>query len=161
DFLLGAPDASSIAFGNADKYFRQSFYSAFINDDWKFSGSITFLLGLRWEYEAPITEKYGRLVNLDVASGFAAVTPVVAQDPHGSVTGVTYSISLIEPDKGGIQPRLGFAWRPIAASSVIVRGGYGISRNTNVYQSIAIQMAQQSPLSKSLSVARSVANPLT
>ncbi|MBI2150607.1 MAG: TonB-dependent receptor, partial [Acidobacteria bacterium] len=48
-----------------------------------------------------------------------------------------------------------------AASSLIVRGGYGVYRNTNVYQPIAVQMAQQSPLSKSLSVQNTPANPLT
>ena len=31
----------------------------------------------------PITELYGRLVNLDIAPGFAAVAPVVASDPVG------------------------------------------------------------------------------
>jgi len=68
---------------------------------------------------------------------------------------------LIHPDRFGIQPRVSFAWRPIAASSLIVRGAYGIYRNTNVYQVIATQMAQQAPLSKSLSVLNTAANPLT
>jgi len=148
DFLLGAPDTSSIAFGNADKYFRQSFYNAFISDDWRFNGALTFNAGLRWEYETPIRELRGRLVNLNIAPGFAGVTPVVGND-------------LVHPDGAGIQPRVSFAWRPVAASSLIVRGGYGVYRNTNVYQSIAIQMAQQSPLSKSLSVENTPGNPLT
>ncbi len=28
DFLIGVPDTSSVAFGNADKYFRQTVYDA-------------------------------------------------------------------------------------------------------------------------------------
>ena len=39
--------------------------------------------------------------------------------------------------------------------------GYGIYHDTSVYQSIALQMAQQAPLSKSLSVQNSAACPLT
>jgi hypothetical protein len=152
DFLLGTPDTSSIAFGNADKYFRQSLSDAFITDDWRMTGSLTLNAGARWEYEAPMTELYGRLVNLDIAPGFAAVAPVVAGNAGNS---------LVHPDRGGIQPRVSFAWRPVAASSLIVRGGYGVYRNTSVYQSIAIQMAQQSPLSKSLSVQNTPANRLT
>ena len=38
---------------------------------------LTVNAGLRWEYGAPITELYGRLVNLDIAPGFSAVAPVV------------------------------------------------------------------------------------
>ena len=56
DFLLGVPDTSSIAFGNADKYFRESVYDAFVTDDWRISPELTLNAGVRWEYGAPITE---------------------------------------------------------------------------------------------------------
>ena len=148
DFLLGIPDTSAIAFGNADKYFRESVYDAFINDDWRISPELTLNAGVRWEYGAPITELYGRLVNLYVAPGFAAVTPVVGNDA-------------VRPDKGGIEPRLGIAWRPISGSSTVVRAGYGIYYDTSVYQTIAVQMAQQPPLSKTLSVQNSATDLLT
>ncbi len=160
-FLLGVPDTSSIAFGNADKYFRASNYDAFINDDWRLNPGFTLNLGLRWEYWAPITEKYGRLVNLDIAPGFTAETPVVAADPTGSTTGRRFPDSLIHPDKTAFQPRIAFSWRPFAASSMIVRGGYGVYYNTSVYTQLATQMAQQAPLSKSLSVQNGPATPLT
>ena len=87
-------------------------------------------------------------MNLNVARDFSAAPPVVGND-------------LIHSDKVGIQPRVAFAWRPIAASSLIVRGNWGFYRNTNVYQSIALQMAQQAPLSKSLSVQNTATNPLS
>ncbi len=148
DFLLGIPDTSAIAFGNADKYFRQTVFDGFVQDDWRVDGSLTLNVGARWEYETPIRELYGRLVNVNIAPGFSAVSPVIGNN-------------LIHPDRLGIQPRFAFAWRPLAASSTIVRGSYGVYRNTNVYQSIAVQMAQQSPLSKSLSVQNSPATPLT
>ena len=44
---------------------------------------------------------------------------------------------------------------------MVVRGGYGVYYNTSVYLPLATQMAQQSPLSKSLSVQNSPNNPLT
>ncbi|MGA2736595.1 MAG: carboxypeptidase regulatory-like domain-containing protein [Bryobacteraceae bacterium] len=161
DFLLGIPDTSSIAFGNADKYFRQSVYDAFVNDDWRISPELTLNAGVRWEYGAPITELYGRLVNLDVTPGSAAVAPVVASDPVGPLTSERYPSSLVRPDKRGFEPRVGLAWRPISGSSMVVRGGYGIYYDTSVYQTIAVQMAQQPPLSKTLSVQDSAADPLT
>ncbi len=104
-FLLGVPDTSSIAFGNADKYFRSSTLEAFVNDDWRLNPSLTLNIGVRWEYWSPITEKYGRLVNLDIASGFSAEAPVVANHPTGALTAKSYPDSLIDPDKRAIQPR--------------------------------------------------------
>ena len=161
DFLLGIPDTSAIAFGNADKYFRSSSYDAFFTDDWRINSALTVNAGGRWEYSAPVTEKYGRLVNLDIAPGYTAVTPVVASDPVGALTGEHYPDSLVHPDKHAVQPRIGIAWRPLPASSLIFRAGYGVYYNTSVYQTIASQMAQQSPLSTSLSVQNSPNNPLT
>ncbi|HEY3454120.1 MAG TPA: TonB-dependent receptor, partial [Bryobacteraceae bacterium] len=160
-FLQGIPDAASIAFGNADKYVRESVYDAYVTDDWRIGPELSLNIGMRWEYGAPITELYGRLVNLDIAPGFAAVAPVVASDPVGPLTGERYPASLIHPSKNGFEPRVAIAWRPISGSSMVVRAGYGIYRNTSVYQTIAEQMAQQSPLSKSLRVENSAANPLT
>src|SRR6185436_13786647 len=40
-FLLGIPDTSSIAFGNADKYFRASTVAAYFTDDWRISPALT------------------------------------------------------------------------------------------------------------------------
>ena len=70
DFMLGIPDGSAIAYGNADKYLRQSVYAAYLNDDWRVSPQLTVNAGVRWEYGAPVTETKNRLVNLDVASGY-------------------------------------------------------------------------------------------
>jgi len=67
----------------------------------------------------------------------------------------------MQPDKGGIQPRLALAWRPIPGSSLVVRAAYGVYRNTSVYQSITTLLAQQPPLSTSFSIANSAVNPLT
>jgi trimeric autotransporter adhesin len=161
DFLLGIPDTSSVAFGNADKYFRESVYDAYITDDWRIRPEFTVDAGIRWEYGAPITELFNRLVNLDVVPGFASVAPVVATNPLGPLTGERYPNSLIRPDKRGFEPRIGIAWRPVSGSSLVVRAGYGIYYDTSVYQTIALQMAQQEPLSKSLTVQNSAACPLT
>src|SRR4029077_363376 len=79
----------------------------------------------------------------------------------GATTGQRYPASLLRNDWGGVQPRFGVAWRPVAGSSLVVRGGYGIYRNTNVYQSLALFLAQQPPFSQTASVPNSIATPLT
>ena len=168
NFLLGVPDTSSIAFGNADKYLREPVYDLYAADDWRLLSDLTINYGLRWQYGAPITELYNRLVNLDVlsgslpgASGFAAVAPVLASDPTGPLTGSRYPSSLIRPDKRGFEPRIGISWRPIPASTIVVRAGYGIYHDISVYQAAALELAQQAPLSTSLSIQNSAACPLT
>jgi hypothetical protein len=161
DFLLGVPHTSAIAFGNADKYLRAPAYDAYVTDDWRVSPVLTVNAGVRWEYEAPVTELLGRLVNLDVAPGFTAVSPVVATRPLGALTAGRYPDSLLRPDRRGLQPRVGLALRPVAGSSLVIRAGYGIYRNTAVYEPIALLLAQQPPLSNTSSVETSAARPLT
>ena len=152
DFLIGVPDASQIAYGNADKYFRQKVYDLFVNDDWKIRPELTLSAGLRWDYGSPMTELKARLVNLDIASGFTAVAPVLASDPTGPLTGTAYPSSLVRPDKRNFEPRVGLAWRPLPTTPLVVRAGYGIYVDTSVYLSSVQAMSQQSPLSTSLNV---------
>jgi len=161
DFLAGIPDASSVAFGNADKYLRQSVYDAFGTDDWRIRPELTINVGVRWEYGAPITETKNRIVNLDVAPGFTNALPVLASSPKGPLSGQTYPNSLLRPDRLGVEPRIGISWRPIPGSSVVVRAGYGVYDDTSVYRSTVLALAQQNPLSKSLSVNNSATCPLT
>lgn len=161
DFLLGLPQTASLAFGNPDKFYRSNTYAAYVTDDWRMSPSFTMTLGVRWEYESPISERFGRLVNLDVAEDFSAIVPVSGSDATGAITGHEYPETLVRPDKGGFQPRLGIAWRPVPGSSLVVRAGYGVYRNTNVYQSIATQLAQQPPFSTSFSIGHTAEHPLT
>ena len=137
-FVLGIPDTASIAFGNADKYPRASISEGFVNDDWRVNPSLTVNAGVRWEYWSPVHEKYGRLVNLDIGPGFTTAVP---------------SSAALRPDRNNIAPRIGVSWRPFAASSFVVRAGYGVYYDTSVYLPIAMQMAQQAPLSKSFRVA--------
>ena len=165
DFLLGTPSTSQIAFGNADKYFRQSVYALYATDDWRLRPELTINAGMRWEYGAPITELKGRLVNIDVASAagspFNSVVPVLASAPKGPASGMPYPTSLINPDKLGFEPRIGASWRPIPGSTLVIRAGYGIYDDTSVYQGTAVALAQQAPLSKSLNVQNAAGCPLT
>ena len=167
DFLLGYPDTYSLATGQPDRYFRTSWYDAFVTDDWRISARLSLNAGLRWDYAAPVTELYGRLVNLDTAAFYSAVTPICGASidgcPAGTgpLSGQNFGASLLQPDKHGIAPRVGIALRPWARRSTVIRGGYGLYYNTSVYSGIANQMAQQSPLSRTFTLSNSLASPVT
>ncbi|HEY2018862.1 MAG TPA: TonB-dependent receptor, partial [Bryobacteraceae bacterium] len=151
DFLLGYPDTASIAYGNADKYFRASWFDLLLNDDWRISTKLSLNFGVRWDYQVPANEQYGRLVNLNIGPGFSSASPICAASFTNGLTPCPSSGALLHSDWHEFQPRFGFAYRPFPKHSTVVRGGYGIYFNTSVYQSIASQMAQQSPLSYSFS----------
>ena len=148
DFLLGLPHASAIAYGNADKFLRATGADAYVTDDMRLNPTFTANIGVRWEYESPFTERLGRLVNLDLAPGFTSARPVISGNP-------------LRPDVRGVQPRIGVAWRPVAGSSLVIRGGYGVYRNSAVYQALTLLMAQQPPLSTTVSAESNSAHPLT
>jgi trimeric autotransporter adhesin len=86
---------------------------------------------------------------------------VLASDPIGSLTGTHYPSSLVRPDKSGIEPRIGISWRPLPASTVVVRAGYGIYHDTSVYLKPVLELAQQAPLSTSVKEQRSNSCKLT
>lgn len=161
DFATGVPDTTAINYGNADKYLRQSVYDIYGTDDWRLRPELTLNIGVRWEYGAPITELKNRLVNLDVAPNFTAVSPLLASAPTGTLSGQTYPASLLRPDRSNVEPRIGISWRPIPGSSLVIRSGYGVYADTSVYQATALQLAEQPPLSTALTAQNSTACPLT
>ncbi len=161
-FLLGIPDASRIAFGNADKYYRSKRADLNISDDWRVAPGLTLNIGARWDFSSPVSEKYNRLVNLDVAPGFTSATPVVASKSlKGALTGQTYPDTLVKANWREFQPGIGFSWRPLPASSMVVRGGYSLRYQPSAYQPFVGQMATQSPLSTALNITNSPSAPLT
>jgi trimeric autotransporter adhesin len=159
DFLLGLPQSSSIQFGSADTYFRGSVYAFYGQDDWRLRSNLSLNLGLRYEFQTPLTEKYGCIVNLDIAPGFTAVAPVTPGVP-GLYTGV-FPNALINSDPNNIAPRVALAWKPFPKRPMTVRAGYGIYHNGSVYNQAASRLAQQPPFASTATLTTSLANPLT
>ena len=110
--LSGLPDPTQ-------RYLRTSDYALFGQTDWKVRPNLTLNLGLRWEYYTPITEKQGRLTQLDLGPNPASPTPVI------HVVNQLYP-----PDRHNFGPRFGFAWTPEKFNNKLVwRGGVGVFYN--------------------------------
>ena len=159
DFLLGLPQSSSVQFGDSSVYFRQNSWDAYANDDWRVNPNLTLMFGLRYEYYSPLSEKYGHIVNLDIAPGFTAVAPVLpgALGPYSGA----FPNSLIEPDRNNFAPRGGLAWKPSSKHSTVVRLGYGIYYNPTALNRLATELSQQPPFAQTQTLTTSVANVLT
>ncbi len=141
-FLLGIPSGQmtrSASFASQNTY-----YAAFVQDDWKLTPKLTVNLGLRYEYESPMSERFDRAVR-----GFDRTTP----NPIAAQAIANYAKSPIPQIPvsqfqvlGGLMfagpnahdqwtgqnktflPRVGLAYQLNAAT--VIRTGYGIFYDT-------------------------------
>ncbi len=147
DFLLGFPQQTSLQFGTTAYNFRANSYDLFAQDDWRFRPSLSFNLGLRYEYNGPYTEANNRIANLEVGPGFNTVQlviPVGAVVSNPPVNLVRSSVpSLLDSDRNNFAPRVGIAWKP--QKKTVVRAGYGINYNLAQYGSFIQNFAFQPP----------------
>jgi Carboxypeptidase regulatory-like domain len=102
---------------DAQRYFRTTDYSAFIQNDWKVRPDLVLNVGLRHEYFSPLTEERGQLGNLIFG-------PNGLGDSHVSTVD-----ELFKPDRNNFAPRFGFAWNPQFANKAVLRGGFGVNFN--------------------------------
>ncbi len=150
--LLGLPNGGSFP-RNANGFFSQHFTGLFVQNDWRITPRLTLNLGLRWDYETPVTERFDRLTsNYDLT----AVNPIsdAAQAAYATIltknasnanvqqaaqlvpasafkvlgaqlfTGVNgQPRGVFNTDYKEIQPRIGFAYR--LRPSTVIRGGIG------------------------------------
>jgi hypothetical protein len=159
DFLLGLPQSSSVRFGSANTYFRGSVFSGYAQDDWRATTRLTLMIGVRYEYFTPYTEKYGRIANLDVAPGFTGVA-VVTPGASGPYSG-KFSDALVDSDKNNFSPVFGFAWRPPSKGRLLLRGGYRTFFIGSTYGQFASRLASQPPFANTATLTTSTLRPLT
>ncbi len=144
DFLLGAPQNSSIQAGTNKIYLREWVYDGYAQDDWRLLPNVTLNLGLRYEYFSPFVEKYNRLVNLDPSANLQNYAQVLP-DGRGTYSSAQFPRSLVNPDRSLLSPRIGVAWRPKWVKNTVVRTGYGINYNTGQFRSFANSLSYQPP----------------
>ena len=145
DLLLGLPQSTSIDSSVAKSYLRDNVLDAYAMDDWRVSSQLTLNLGIRYEFYAPYTEKYGHLAFVDTnpADGFTGQVQVQAGGT-GAFSG-KLPAGLVFPYRTAFAPRLAFAWRVPRLKQTVVRGGYGMNYTVGAYGSFATTMAHQPP----------------
>ena len=122
DFLVGSPFGMSINYTNSlsgaqgaqltqgstapnlielqatpsggDRYLRTNVYDLYATDLWQLSKQgLSFSLGVRWDYQAPSTELYGRLATVDL--------PAISRSRSRSITiclPLVWRLSPVRPD---------------------------------------------------------------
>ena len=153
NFVKGTLHGGDEFVGSANRYYRSDTVGTYINDNFKMRKDFTVTAGLRWDIDAPLSEKYGKLTGFDPSKysyvqctvGGAPADPALTEnaglacDPNTDVitgsglviagnnkTGATPGVSdsLMKNHQWGFAPRIGIAWAPL--SKLTVRAGYGI-----------------------------------
>ena len=142
-FLIGYPASQTITLGTGKLNYDASYFGLYLQDDWRLNDRLTVNLGLRYDYERPVSQQQQL-----VADGFdfTALNPLVcpacpaaAQRPDiaanrpdsgaGLATlrgGLTFADGLItDGDRNNIGPRVGVVYK--VTDRTVLRGGYGLS----------------------------------
>ncbi len=141
DFLLGLPQSTSIDSAASKSYLRENVFDLYATDDWRVRSNLTVNYGVRYEFFAPYTEKYGHLAMIDTNPG-AGFTQV-AEVQSGGTAAVSGKLpsSLVYPFRLGFAPRVGMALR--LPKQTVIRAGYGINFTNNQYSTFATAMAHE------------------
>lgn len=118
--------------GTADRYYRSNTVGIFANDNWKLRSNLTVTLGLRWDNDGGMSEKYGRLAGFNAAQyNYNATTDTIVNSGL-EVAGQNGASSTLLPNaQWGFAPRIGIAYSP--TSKLTIRGGYGIYYDRGEY----------------------------
>ena len=129
DLLLGGMGVFSAhdqTFRGATTGRRWKLFRPFVQDNWRVTNNLTLNLGFAWALATPETEEANRQAEYDV-------TNLKWYVPAGSpgLAGCTICIPTdgrvgIQFDKTALEPRIGFAWKPMGSEKTVLRGGYGI-----------------------------------
>jgi trimeric autotransporter adhesin len=125
NFLMGAIDGAlgsgQYTTGDPSEALKNGYWAIYSQNDWKPNRDLTVNLGVRWEYQGPITDRYNRLSQFNLngtnGTGTAGLYEFsgVGGDPRGQVNSAWKNWA----------PRIGFAYR--LNDKTVVRSAYGIS----------------------------------
>lgn len=151
-FLLGLPSGGNVPV-NDTAFYSQRYMAFSCQDDWRVTSTLTLNLGMRWDYQRPVQERFNRLtdrfdptvINPITPSAQAAYAQILASNPTNSgvqtlaqnvpasafkVPGAQLfagvggvSRTAVNADYHEWQPRAGFAYQ--LAKNAVVRGGFG------------------------------------
>jgi hypothetical protein len=152
-FAAGQVRSGTAFAGSANRYYRSDTVGAYANDNFKLRNNLTLTLGLRWDFDGPLSEKYGKLTAFDPSKynyvqckvGGAAADPALTFLAGGQCdagtdiitnsglliagnnpqsAGTGASDTLLNNRQWGFAPRIGIAWTPM--SKITLRAGYGL-----------------------------------
>jgi hypothetical protein len=106
---------------NLKPAYAAKYFAVYSQNDWKVRKNITLNLGLRWDVQPGLTERYNRMAGYD----FTAKNPYGFQGAISYPGTNGYSRNLWDTEWHDFQPRVGGAWQ--IRQNLVARGGFAIS----------------------------------
>ena len=113
DFLLGSVKTGTYSLAQPLIGRRNYNVGLYFQDDWKVTPKLTLNLGLRWEYESPLTTANNEYSRIDPTTGQVLFA--------GKNSSASLGLSASKLDVG---PRIGLAYSP--DQKTVIRSGFGI-----------------------------------
>ncbi len=144
DFLLGnlRPGLGNTQFlsGSRNRYYRAKEVGLYAQDALRLKPNLNVELGLRWDWDGPLTEKNGLLANFypqnykyDLATDTVENIGLVVAGNNKQFGTKGVSDSTLTGRQWGFGPRIGIAWSPSILKNFVVRAGFGMYFNRGEY----------------------------
>ena len=128
DFLLGKVKTAQYEQPQPETGRRNYNWGIFLQDDWKVTPKLTLNLGVRYEYESPLTIATNIYSRIDTNTGNLLAA---------GLNGVSNSLNINTP-KADISPRIGLAYS--VNDKTVVRAAFGTFYGT-IFQNLGGQLA--------------------
>lgn len=172
DLLLGMLQSTTRTAETTRNYLRSLSFGSFITDDFKVTHSLTLNLGMHYELDLPVVDRYDRMSNFDAGTGKIVISsdrvlPQLAervarfnlQNRVVLAKDAGRPRSLVNADWINFAPRLGFAWRvPRVGRTTVVRSGYGIFFTGHLLNPIRTALMTGYPFSANQTFSRLATN---
>jgi hypothetical protein len=137
DLLTGTlrlGEANSVYFnGASNRYYRADQTGLFIQDNVKVTRNVSVNLGLRFDWEGPLTEKNGLLTNFyrkkyayDLPTDTITDIGLVVAGNSKTFGTKGVSASTLTGRQWGLAPRVGVVWSPSFIKNFVIRSSFGL-----------------------------------
>jgi hypothetical protein len=134
------PSSTILFVGTTNRYYRADQIGAFAQDNIRVTSNLNVNLGVRYDFDGPLSEKYGRLTNFhpnvyqyNSAADTVANTGLVVAGNNATLGTSGVSDSTLTARQWGVAPRIGIVWSPPHLKNVVIRTGFGMFYDRGEY----------------------------